>query len=178
MYFWDYKSKKRLSYVRDLPTSVSSLAFNHDGSLIAIASSYLYENGKAESSNNPIFIRPIESSDLPPFSVCEQTTHTLFTKNGCFFSRHLSTHAWMPWMKSALVSSCGVFSLTVSVTKYNTSSNASFGTNRAKLCRHLPIRLPSDFVSFSSANSGRNRGSRCSLMHPSNSRKRTVIRSL
>lgn len=69
VYFWDYKSKKRLSYVRDLQTSVSSLAFNHDGSLIAIAASYLYENGKDSSSFNPIFVRPVESADLPPFSV-------------------------------------------------------------------------------------------------------------
>ena len=69
MYFWDYKSNGRLSCIRDLSTGVSSLAFNHDGSLIAIAASYLYENGKDASSFNPIFIRPVESTDLPPFSV-------------------------------------------------------------------------------------------------------------
>ncbi|KNB43804.1 hypothetical protein JH06_2586 [Blastocystis sp. subtype 4] len=46
VYFWDYKSKKRLSYLRDLPSSVSSLAFNNDGSVLAIATSYLYENGQ------------------------------------------------------------------------------------------------------------------------------------
>ena len=46
VYFWDYKSKKRLSYFRDFPSSVSSLAFNNDGTVLAIATSYLYENGQ------------------------------------------------------------------------------------------------------------------------------------
>ena len=48
MFFWDYKSKKRVSQIHSLPSSISSLAFNHDGSYLAIASSYLYENGKKD----------------------------------------------------------------------------------------------------------------------------------
>ena len=75
VFFWDYKSKKRVSQIHSLPSSVSSLAFNSDGSYLAIGSSYLYENGKQAEYrlSNPlnlsvsepsVFIKPIESKDI------------------------------------------------------------------------------------------------------------------
>lgn len=46
--FWDYKSKKRITQITAFDQPIAALAFNTDGSKLAIASSYLYENGKEE----------------------------------------------------------------------------------------------------------------------------------
>ncbi len=46
--FWDYKSKKRITQITVFEQPIAALAFNADGSRLAIASSYLYENGKKE----------------------------------------------------------------------------------------------------------------------------------
>ena len=74
IFFWDYRSKKRISQISSLPSSVSSLAFSYDGSYLAIASSYLYENGHMEwviglivicrGGNNSIFVKQIEAKDI------------------------------------------------------------------------------------------------------------------
>ena len=45
---WDYKSKKRITQITVFEPPIAALAFNADGSRLAIASSYLYENGKKE----------------------------------------------------------------------------------------------------------------------------------
>lgn len=45
---WNYQKRKRITQFDQFPTSISSLAFNYDGSQLAIACSYLYENGKIE----------------------------------------------------------------------------------------------------------------------------------
>ena len=45
---WDGDNKKRISHLRKYPTSISALDFNHDGSVLAIASSYTYEEGEKE----------------------------------------------------------------------------------------------------------------------------------
>ena len=47
VYMWDPVSKKRLWKSKEFTTNISSLSFSHDGSKLAIASSYLYENGYA-----------------------------------------------------------------------------------------------------------------------------------
>ena len=44
--FWDYKSKKRVSQLTGVPNAIASMDFNADGSKLAIASSYMYENGQ------------------------------------------------------------------------------------------------------------------------------------
>lgn len=44
--FWDYKSKKRVSQLTGFPNAIASMDFNADGSKLAIASSYMYENGQ------------------------------------------------------------------------------------------------------------------------------------
>lgn len=43
---WDYKAKRRVFTQREFPTSVSALVFNSDGSMLGVATSYLYENGQ------------------------------------------------------------------------------------------------------------------------------------
>ncbi|TPX64558.1 hypothetical protein SpCBS45565_g05816 [Spizellomyces sp. 'palustris'] len=45
---WDGYNKKRLRQYPRYPTSISSLSFNCDGSLLAVASSYTYDEGEKE----------------------------------------------------------------------------------------------------------------------------------
>lgn len=45
---WDPFSKKRLRAFPKHPSSVASLSFSRDGSMLAIASSYCYEEGEKE----------------------------------------------------------------------------------------------------------------------------------
>ncbi|KAF2351434.1 WD40 repeat [Trinorchestia longiramus] len=64
---WDGFNKKRLCQFHRYPTSISSLAFSHDGNTLAIACSYLYE--KAEISNipeNSIYIRRVTDQETKP----------------------------------------------------------------------------------------------------------------
>lgn len=45
---WDGDNKKRITHLRKFPTSIAALDFNHDGSVLAVASSYTYEEGEKE----------------------------------------------------------------------------------------------------------------------------------
>ncbi len=45
---WDGFSKKRLCQLHPYPSSIAALAFNHSGTLLAIASSYTFEQGEKE----------------------------------------------------------------------------------------------------------------------------------
>jgi cell cycle arrest protein BUB3 len=45
---WDGQNKKRIRQFPRYPTSISSLSFNSDGNLLAVASSYCYEEGDKE----------------------------------------------------------------------------------------------------------------------------------
>lgn len=55
---WDPAKKKRLCQFHKYPTSISALAFSHDGGLLAIASSYTYEEGEKE------YVTPVEQSPV------------------------------------------------------------------------------------------------------------------
>lgn len=46
--FWDGDNKKRITQLPKFPTSISALEFNHDGSVLAVAASYTYEEGEKE----------------------------------------------------------------------------------------------------------------------------------
>jgi cell cycle arrest protein BUB3 len=63
---WDAKHKKRLINYTGYPTSISSLSFNHDGTLLAIASSYTFEEGEKDHPSDAIYIREVNSSDVKP----------------------------------------------------------------------------------------------------------------
>lgn len=65
---WDGRNKKRLVQFHKYPTSISSLCFSQDGSILAIASSYL---GSSEEANNErdfppdrIYIRRISEHEV------------------------------------------------------------------------------------------------------------------
>ncbi|OAO11790.1 mitotic checkpoint protein [Blastocystis sp. ATCC 50177/Nand II] len=62
--FWDYKSKKRITQITVFEQPIAALAFNADGSRLAIASSYLYENGKKENTSNTIVVKTVTEKEV------------------------------------------------------------------------------------------------------------------
>jgi len=63
---WDGKNKKRLCQLRKFPISIASCSFNHDGTLLAIASSYTYFEGDKGNTPEDIFIRNISEVEVKP----------------------------------------------------------------------------------------------------------------
>lgn len=66
---WDGLHKKKLSILYKFPTSISSMCFNHDGSELAIASSYTFEEGERDHPRDEIYIRKILDSEIMPKSM-------------------------------------------------------------------------------------------------------------
>uniref|UniRef100_A0A8C4DUF6 BUB3 mitotic checkpoint protein n=1 Tax=Dicentrarchus labrax TaxID=13489 RepID=A0A8C4DUF6_DICLA len=63
---WDPFNKKRLCQFHRYPTSIASLAFNNDGTLLAIASSYMHEMGDINHPEDAIFIRQVTDAETKP----------------------------------------------------------------------------------------------------------------
>lgn len=63
---WDGIHRKRLKHITGYPDEISSLAFNNDGSLLAIASSYTFDEGSRDHAPDTIYIRRIVDSDVAP----------------------------------------------------------------------------------------------------------------
>lgn len=63
---WDGANKKRLHQISRYPTSVSSLAFNRDGSVMAVASSYTFEFGEKDHPGDEIYLRQMQDSEIKP----------------------------------------------------------------------------------------------------------------
>ena len=63
---WDGTNKKRIKQFPRYPTSISALAFNSTGSLLAIEASYTYEAGERDHPPESIYIRSIADSDVRP----------------------------------------------------------------------------------------------------------------
>ncbi|XP_077481313.1 mitotic checkpoint protein BUB3 [Stigmatopora argus] len=63
---WDPFNKKRLCQFHRYQTSIASLAFNSDGSLIAIAASYMYEMGDINHPEDAVFIRQVTDAETKP----------------------------------------------------------------------------------------------------------------
>lgn len=67
---WDGVNKKKLCQYPQYPTSIASLAFNRDGTILAIASSYTFEEGEKPPSNSGlddnIFLRVVNDIDVRP----------------------------------------------------------------------------------------------------------------
>lgn len=66
MNLWDRVNKKRIRQLPKYHSSIASLSFNRDGQLLAIASSYGYEEGAREHQPDAIYIRAIEDADIKP----------------------------------------------------------------------------------------------------------------
>jgi len=64
---WDGLRKKRISQLPSYPTSIASLAFNKDGSLLAVAASYTFEEGQqAAPTADDVYIRRLDASEVSP----------------------------------------------------------------------------------------------------------------
>ncbi len=66
---WDGANKKRLCQFHKYPTSIASLAFSNDGNVLAIASSYMFEQEKEPEGGVPedaIFIRYVSDQETKP----------------------------------------------------------------------------------------------------------------
>lgn len=61
VYTWDGQNKKRLAQLGPYKTSIAALAYNFDGSLLALAASYTYEEGEKEHPIDAVYLRcPLE----------------------------------------------------------------------------------------------------------------------
>eukprot|EP01094_Clydonella_sp_ATCC50884_P022615 TRINITY_DN523_c2_g1_i1.p1 TRINITY_DN523_c2_g1~~TRINITY_DN523_c2_g1_i1.p1 ORF type:complete len:362 (+),score=82.25 TRINITY_DN523_c2_g1_i1:95-1087(+) len=63
---WDGKFKKRIHQSKGFPTSIASLAFNADGSQLAIASSYTFEEGEKTKEPDQIYVRLVKDNEVQP----------------------------------------------------------------------------------------------------------------
>uniref|UniRef100_A0A7S0F0I8 Mitotic checkpoint protein BUB3 n=1 Tax=Hanusia phi TaxID=3032 RepID=A0A7S0F0I8_9CRYP len=63
---WDGQNKKRLQAPWSYPTSIASLAFNPTGAMLAVASSYTFEEGEKDAPPDQIFFRSVNESDVRP----------------------------------------------------------------------------------------------------------------
>ncbi|XP_059180697.1 mitotic checkpoint protein BUB3 [Centropristis striata] len=65
---WDPFNKKRLCQFHRYPTTIASLAFNNDGTMLAIAASYIHEKGDISHPEDAIFIRQVTDAETKPKS--------------------------------------------------------------------------------------------------------------
>jgi len=63
---WDGDHKKRICQFPPYNTSIADVDFNADGSLVAIASSYTWEQGDKERPADQIWIRRVKESECKP----------------------------------------------------------------------------------------------------------------
>ncbi|XP_060581923.1 mitotic checkpoint protein BUB3-like isoform X1 [Ruditapes philippinarum] len=64
---WDGFNKKRLCQFHRYPTSIAALSFSADSSVLAIASSYMYENDEQKSiPEDNIYIRNVSDQETKP----------------------------------------------------------------------------------------------------------------
>ena len=54
---WDGQHKKRLFQISKYQTSIAAMAFNADGNLLAVASSYTHEHGDVDHAPDKVYIR-------------------------------------------------------------------------------------------------------------------------
>jgi len=63
---WDGNNKKRICQYPAYPSSIAALAFNHEGTLLAIASSYTFEEGEKDHPPDSIYVRNINDHEVRP----------------------------------------------------------------------------------------------------------------
>jgi cell cycle arrest protein BUB3 len=63
---WDGANKKRLSQFRKYPAGISALAWNSDGTMLGIASSYTFEEGDRDHPPDDVYVRPVQDVELRP----------------------------------------------------------------------------------------------------------------
>ncbi|GJQ14592.1 hypothetical protein GpartN1_g6383.t1 [Galdieria partita] len=63
---WDGDSKKRICQLRSFPSSISSLSFSSDGSQLAIASSYTFEEGERDHPPDALYVHSVVQNEVLP----------------------------------------------------------------------------------------------------------------
>ncbi|OMO63356.1 hypothetical protein COLO4_32527 [Corchorus olitorius] len=63
---WDGNNKKRLYQYSKYPTSIAALSFSRDGRLLAVASSYTFEEGEKPHEPDAIFVRSVNEIEVKP----------------------------------------------------------------------------------------------------------------
>ncbi|CAH2036286.1 unnamed protein product [Thlaspi arvense] len=63
---WDGNNKKRLYQYSKYPTSIAALSFSRDGGLLAVASSYTFEEGDKPHEPDAIFVRSVNEIEVKP----------------------------------------------------------------------------------------------------------------
>ncbi|CAN6675868.1 unnamed protein product [Malus baccata var. baccata] len=66
---WDAKSKKRLFQLPRYPNSVASLSYNHRGQLLAVASSYTYQEANEIEELPQVFVHEVGNDNMKSVSV-------------------------------------------------------------------------------------------------------------
>ena len=70
---WDGAHKKRLAQLQPFPTSVAALAFSHDGSKLAVASSYCFEEGEKDHPRDELYVHTVLSHEVTPKASAPQS---------------------------------------------------------------------------------------------------------
>ncbi|XP_028767714.1 mitotic checkpoint protein BUB3.1 [Neltuma alba] len=63
---WDGNNKKRLYQYSKYPTSIAALSFSRDGRLLAVASSYTFEEGAKQHEPDAIYVRSVNEIEVKP----------------------------------------------------------------------------------------------------------------
>ncbi|KAJ4824990.1 hypothetical protein Tsubulata_014365 [Turnera subulata] len=63
---WDGNNKKRLYQYSKYPSSIAALSFSRDGRLLAVASSYTFEDGDKPHEPDAIFVRSVNEIEVKP----------------------------------------------------------------------------------------------------------------
>lgn len=66
---WDGVNRKRVKQYPGYPEEIASLAFSPDGSMLAIASSYTFDEGERDRESDTIFIRHLQDSEVRPRTI-------------------------------------------------------------------------------------------------------------
>lgn len=66
---WDATSKRRLFQLPRYPNSVASLSYNHRGQLLAVASSYTYQEANEIEEPPLVFIHEVDNDNMRSVSV-------------------------------------------------------------------------------------------------------------
>lgn len=65
---WDAQSKKRLYELPRFPNAIASLSYNYDGLLLAVASSYTYQEANEREELPQIFLHEINDLNISSLS--------------------------------------------------------------------------------------------------------------
>ena len=63
---WDGNNKKKIANIVKLQNSIACLAYNFDGSELAMASSYTFEEGERDHPREEIYVREVLESEVKP----------------------------------------------------------------------------------------------------------------